>query len=219
MQEPCDEVVYYHVELPSHDVILAEGLPCETYLDTGNRSAFENGGAAVMKHPDFALGVWKVQACAELVVGGPCLEHVKRLVLARAEALGHRMRGEPGLCVMADGRRLNAVVAGTTWRVEVPSGVRRVRLLSRSFVPSQLLADASDTRPLGVAIGDVCLDGKALPLGDAAFRSGWYTPESQWRWTNGDAVLDVTGARDLAFDILVAGNMGSGGTVAHDDGG
>jgi hypothetical protein len=28
-------------------VILAEGLPCESFLDTGNRGAFENGGRAV----------------------------------------------------------------------------------------------------------------------------------------------------------------------------
>jgi hypothetical protein len=41
-----DEVTYYHVELPAHGIILAEGLPCESYLDTGNRSAFENGNTA-----------------------------------------------------------------------------------------------------------------------------------------------------------------------------
>jgi hypothetical protein len=40
VQEPVDEVAYYHVELERHDVILAEGLPCESYLDTGNRAAF-----------------------------------------------------------------------------------------------------------------------------------------------------------------------------------
>jgi hypothetical protein len=30
-------VIYYHLELPRHDVLLAEGLPAESYLDTGNR--------------------------------------------------------------------------------------------------------------------------------------------------------------------------------------
>ena len=38
VQEPVDEVTYYHVELEAHDVILAEGLPCESYQDTGNRA-------------------------------------------------------------------------------------------------------------------------------------------------------------------------------------
>ncbi len=54
VQEPVDEVSYWHVELPAHDVLLAEGLPVESYLDTGNRSAFVNGGGVVAAHPDFA---------------------------------------------------------------------------------------------------------------------------------------------------------------------
>jgi hypothetical protein len=37
-------LTYHHVELAAHDVILAEGLPCESYLDTGNRAAFAEGG-------------------------------------------------------------------------------------------------------------------------------------------------------------------------------
>ena len=46
-QHPRDEVFYYHVELAEHGVLLAEGLPAESYLDTGNRSAFANRGAVV----------------------------------------------------------------------------------------------------------------------------------------------------------------------------
>jgi hypothetical protein len=46
VQEVVESVSYWHVELARHDVILAEGLPCESYLDTGNRGAFANGGAA-----------------------------------------------------------------------------------------------------------------------------------------------------------------------------
>lgn len=36
VQEPATEVTWHHLELATHDVILAEGLPCESYLDTGN---------------------------------------------------------------------------------------------------------------------------------------------------------------------------------------
>ncbi len=39
LHEPTAAVVYYHLELPAHAVILAESLPCESYLDTGNRAA------------------------------------------------------------------------------------------------------------------------------------------------------------------------------------
>jgi len=45
-QQKVDEVTYWHVELPAHDVLFAEGLACESYLDTGNRAALEPSAAA-----------------------------------------------------------------------------------------------------------------------------------------------------------------------------
>ncbi|WP_207443821.1 Hint domain-containing protein [Roseomonas haemaphysalidis] len=49
-------ITYWHVELPAHDVLLAHGAATESYLDTGNRAAFANGGTVQMLHPDFAGG-------------------------------------------------------------------------------------------------------------------------------------------------------------------
>jgi hypothetical protein len=40
VQQAADEVRYFHVELPEHDVLLAEGLEVESYLDSGNRAMF-----------------------------------------------------------------------------------------------------------------------------------------------------------------------------------
>jgi hypothetical protein len=45
-------VTYHHIELETHDVILSEGLPSESFLDTGNRDMFE-GEAAMQLHPAF----------------------------------------------------------------------------------------------------------------------------------------------------------------------
>jgi Hint domain/Subtilase family len=55
---PCEAVTYFHVELPRHDVLLAEGLPAESYLDTGE-------GAELA---DFASREWEATAYAPLVV-------------------------------------------------------------------------------------------------------------------------------------------------------
>jgi hypothetical protein len=33
---------YYHIELENHNVIYAEGVPAETYIDAGNRLSFDN---------------------------------------------------------------------------------------------------------------------------------------------------------------------------------
>jgi hypothetical protein len=73
-------VTYYHVELTEHDVILAEDLPVETYLDTGDRTNFSNGGDAVRLFPNFSARMWEMGGCAPLVVTGPVLERVKRNV-------------------------------------------------------------------------------------------------------------------------------------------
>ena len=40
---PGDQLVYYHVELETHDVLIAEGAPCESFLTTDRKLlAFDN---------------------------------------------------------------------------------------------------------------------------------------------------------------------------------
>jgi hypothetical protein len=53
-------------------------VPAESFLDTGNRSAFANGGAAVALHPDFASRAREAHACAPLVLTGPLLDAVRQ---------------------------------------------------------------------------------------------------------------------------------------------
>jgi fibronectin-binding autotransporter adhesin len=65
VQVPTDAITYFHIELPQHDVILAEGLPVESYLSVvatdSHREAF---------------------ACAPLIVTGPTLEVARRRLIA-----------------------------------------------------------------------------------------------------------------------------------------
>ena len=42
-QIPMDKVTYFHIELQEHSVLLAEDLPTESYLETGDRSKFPMG--------------------------------------------------------------------------------------------------------------------------------------------------------------------------------
>lgn len=84
-QIPVPEVTYWHVELRRHDVIRAEGLPAESYLATGDRSNFENGGGPVRLFPDFNARMWEAQGCAELVQVGPKLLAVRKMLARLAE--------------------------------------------------------------------------------------------------------------------------------------
>ena len=72
-----DAVEYFHVELDGHDVILAEGAPAESYLDTGNRSIFANTPLVAL-HPRFEPSL----PCAEMMFDGAWL-HALRARLAR----------------------------------------------------------------------------------------------------------------------------------------
>ena len=72
------EVMYFHVELADHDVLIAEGLPAESYLDTGDRSNFGNGGGAVTLHPNFSAHIWEGMGCAGLSCLAGKLTSVRR---------------------------------------------------------------------------------------------------------------------------------------------
>lgn len=84
VQEKVDHIGYWHIELDRHDVILAAGLPAESFLDTGNRSAFGNAGPVINVHPEFGRWVWEGAGCAPLVVVGEKLERVRAMLRARA---------------------------------------------------------------------------------------------------------------------------------------
>ena len=200
-----ETVEYWHVELDLHDVLLAEGLPCESYLDTGNRGAFSNGGIAVQMHPDFACCAWQTHACAKLVVSGAELVAARSMLLDRAARLGHRITRNPGLHVLADGREVAGVKSGTTTRFVLAPGIAHVRLVSRWTVPAQMGEDSTDHRRLGVAISKVSLDGLVLAHDDALLGGGWHDIEAGWRWTDGDAEIEVGAARELLVDVAMAG--------------
>jgi len=68
------EITYWHVELDTHDVILAEGLPVETFLDTGQRADFD-GHEVLTLHPHFAAT--ERSPYAPIVRQGPKLEAIR----------------------------------------------------------------------------------------------------------------------------------------------
>jgi len=91
-------VRYFHVEFDEHDLLFAEGLLSESYLDTGDRANFE-GGTTIRLFPDFASRlapetaiVWETRGAAPLVLIGPRLEAVRKQLSANAPRSDHRYR-------------------------------------------------------------------------------------------------------------------------------
>jgi hypothetical protein len=83
-QVPVASITYSHLELARHDAIVAEGLPAETYLDTGNRADFADAGPVVTMHPTSADTVWRAKACAPQLRHGDALIALQRRLAVRA---------------------------------------------------------------------------------------------------------------------------------------
>jgi hypothetical protein len=86
-QVPVDNVIYYHLKLPQHDVVQAGGLPAESYLDIGDRFNFDNGGELISLRPILFASAWEAMGCAPLIVIGSKLDAARRQVAARAVSL------------------------------------------------------------------------------------------------------------------------------------
>ena len=205
-QIAVDRITYWHVELASHDVLRAKGLACESYLDTGNRAAFANGGGVIEAHPDFARCVWATAACAPLVLAGPLLARAKSRLLARLPRLGYGITDDPRLSVQLDGVPLTCDRTREWLRLDLPAGGGTLTLTSRISRPAELDAESIDTRPLGVALRALRLDGVDIPPGHFCLTTGWHDPEPGWRWTTGSAIIDVHGHRrvELALTTMAA---------------
>ena len=80
-QVPCADVTYWHVELESHDLMLCEGAWTESYLDMGNRSAFN--GTSDATAPDFSREAWEARACQQQERGGPIVAAIRAVIDAR----------------------------------------------------------------------------------------------------------------------------------------
>jgi hypothetical protein len=75
------EVTWYHVELETHEVLVAEGASAESWLDCGNRSWFQNAPVSLLTVPgnlDTVGTGWDAsRACAPLVHGGERLAAIR----------------------------------------------------------------------------------------------------------------------------------------------
>jgi hypothetical protein len=209
--EPTERVTYFHVELDCHDLLMAEGLAAESYLDTGNRGLFDNAVEPLILHPDFSGETKGAQArrerfsCAPLLCDPTRLEALWHRLADRAVGLGHpRFRPclteDPDLRLSAGGRVLRPAVADGDRHVFVlPPGIDSVRIVSRVAVPAHAEPWKEDRRRLGVMMRRITAAGPDgpgdIPLDHPGLGAGWWDAEtdgaSLWRWTRGAAVLPL----------------------------
>ncbi|MDA8249871.1 MAG: Hint domain-containing protein [Rhodospirillales bacterium] len=202
-------VTYVHIELDRHDILLADGLPAESYLDTGNRGQFDREcGVRPLYEVQSAdplaatRAAYAARGCATLHLGGDAVAGAHRRLAARAETLGWTLAQDPAVTVTADDRPLSPLPAADgEWAFAIAAGAREVRIRSRRFVPYQMDATRPDGRCLGVPLV-LHADGAASAM---TYAEGWHAAEAGhgWRWTDGDARLRIApGAGAVLLRLL-----------------
>lgn len=206
VQEAVERVRYFHVELESHDVLLAEGLPCESYLDDGNRGSFRNSAGFAEFYGRLDPKSWD-DACAPLVADGPQLVQIRQRLHVQAEALGWMKAEDPALRIVAEGVDIKPLhTAGNRHWFAVPA-TSVLTLTSTGGVLSHVMPGISDGRSLGVAVSEVRVNGVTVDLDADAFGAGFYPLErdgsTKWRWTDGAGSLSTMVMEPAMIEVAV----------------
>ena len=215
----CTHITYFHLELPRHDILLAENLPAESYLDTGSRGIFENAPKPLILRPDLtAQQRRETESCAPAVAAPDRVQPIWQRLRDRAAQLGHTCNQhattiDPNIRIETAGRTLApAYRHKNRYSFILPPGATSVQLLSRSAKPNETKPWLEDRRTLGLMISRITLQSgchtRLIALDNPRLTNGWHAPErdhaSLWRWTNGRPEIPIPSGA-ITLEIVVAG--------------
>ncbi|MDE2514536.1 MAG: Hint domain-containing protein [Rhodospirillales bacterium] len=211
------EVTYFHLELDAHAILCAQGLPAESYLDTGQRGLFANAAGPAALHPDLAgwaaCPARAAGSCARLLSEEATIRPIWQRLADRAVALGYAMpsgasTADPAMSVLVAGRHIRPVRQDGGMEVFVlPRGTREVHLRSRAGAPCEARPWLEDRRRLGVYVAQLRLRSASavidIPLDHPGLTQGWWAVERAGialrRWTDGDARLCLPPLPEVAL--------------------
>ena len=196
-------------------VLLAENLPAESYLDTGNRGMFEDSDAPRLLYPNLVEANEQLRreagSCAPLAVRADQVKPIGSVWLhaPRNWAIAvspPTLSEDPHLRLVADGREIRPVrVTDEQYTFVLPPRTGTVCIRSREAAPADANPWHDDRRRLGVSISQLILryesDLTEIPVDHPALLDGWHDVERdgnrQWRWTDGAARLSVPSGAHL----------------------
>ncbi|WP_342149832.1 Hint domain-containing protein [Methylorubrum sp. SB2] len=207
-QVAVEEITYWHIELDSHDILLAEGLPSESYIECGNRAFFDDAPVTDLNAAPDMRPSGREAFCRPLHEGGPLVDAVRERLSDRAETLGWALVETPfaELRIVADGQIVQPESQGLSARVRLPADAREVWLECETSVPAHLGRSADD-RALGLCLAALTADDglsvrRTLQADSAELVDGFHAAGEGHRWTTARARVPASlwqGCRDEFF--------------------
>jgi Hint domain len=218
-------VKYFHVELDHHAILLAEGLPAESYLDTGNRGFFANSSAPLVLHPDLTdesdCPAREANSCAPFAWDEATVRPVWQRLADRAATLGRpavspETTRDSDLHLVVKGRAVRPLYAENELFIfALPRGATEAQLVSRAAAPADARPWLDDRRMLGVQVQQIVVRDAAevttIALDDPILSQGWWDVErdglAMRRWTNGSALLPLPHMQGVSMLEIRAGGL------------
>ena len=214
------------MKLEEHAILLAEGLPAESYIDTGNSGFFENSGVL---HPDLTdetdYPTREAGSCVPFVWDEASVRPVWQRLADRAADIGPPI---PQRTTTADAdlqllnqrpkrRMVKPIHSDSNLAIfMLPRGATEIRLQSRAQSPTEARPWLEDRRRLGVRVARIVLrtanEVREVPMDHPGLTEGWWAVERDGqvmsRWTDGDAVVPLPAmSGDVMLEVHLAGSM------------
>ena len=150
--EHVDEVEYFHIELETHDVIVAEGALSETFIDDDSRGMFHN--AHEYRRLYAQEPVVPAHYCAPRLDGGYELETIRQRIARRA-ALTAGNEASPGALRGFVDRVSPHLVEGWAQNADFPEVAVCLDILAGGTLVGQVLANRyrADLKHAGLGSG------------------------------------------------------------------
>jgi hypothetical protein len=211
-------VDYYQLELEKHGILLADGLPAESYFASDRRIRPADAGGANVQ----SSRIWEQERCAPRLTDPLISRQIWQRLASRAEECGFTpgqvtTQRDPNLRIIIDGREVKPILCvNNRYSFVLPKGTGRVVLASRAGRRTDAVRYMNDRRMLGVAVVSVTLRGRGdvivFPADHLPAGSGWHEPEgapsTPRRWTDGAGELRFEPLADARImDVKLGGSM------------
>ncbi len=136
-QVKMDEVEYWHVELEIHDLLIANNLASESYLEMANRGFFAEGRMG-LDRDDAGAGRTHDDFCRPVMKNPADLAFVQRQLTARAWMMGWTLSRNADLRLLVDGELRDPSSSAGLAIFRLSANAKDVRLTSNTFVPEEV---------------------------------------------------------------------------------